>query len=231
MCVSQATQTLEGVTPQQLAAGMRTYLRDSAEFPLRMDLVLVATDSSGQLRQRKKGSGNYDFHGYNPRSRHSGADYRVSSKSTMPVARNAFVGGILPTFALDALSAGASAVLSHDPAARLVTVKIDQPDCGDFKWSSEDSTPEQLCGPMEFQVKETELSLVRFTFQASKLPISTVVKPFGKCQLRSYRVEAEYQQVFLPGDPNPFLVPKRVETNIETDKGTLLMTSQFVPRK
>jgi hypothetical protein len=226
--VSQTTQTLEGITPQQLAAGIKTYFRDSAEFPLHMDLVLVATDSSGQLRQRKTGNANYDFHGYNPRN--FGGNAR-GSRSTVPAARNALVASILPTVALEALSAGAPPVISEDPAAGLVTAKIEQPECGEFKWSSEYSAPEQLCGPSEFQVKRADLSLVRFTFQAGGLPISTVVKPFGKCQLRGYRVEAEYQQVLLPGDPKPFLVPKRVEAKVETDKGTLVMTSQSVPRK
>ncbi|HEY6273710.1 MAG TPA: hypothetical protein VIX19_17155 [Terriglobales bacterium] len=229
-CAPQAPQILEGLTPEKLAAGMRIYLRDSAEFPLHMDMVLVATDSSGQVRQRKKGSANYDFHGYNPRSNNSGGQLR-GSKGTFPAAENALLGGILPSFAVVALSAGAQPVTSEDSVAGLVTAKIEQPGCGEFEWSSANSMPKRLCGSMEFQLKESDLSLVRFSYQAGGLPITTVVKPFGKCQLQSYRVEAEYQQVSLPGDPKPFLVPRRLEAKVETDKGGLVMTSQFAPRK
>ena len=230
-CVPQATQTLEGITPQQLAAGIKTYLRDSAEFPLHMDLVLVATDSSGQLRRRKTGTANYDFHGYNPRSNYGGGSLR-GSKSTIPVALNAFMATILPATGLREFSAGTGLAISEDPAAGLVTAKLPENSrCEEFQWSSEDSTPIRLCGSSEFQLKKDDLSLVRFAFKSVGLPISTVVKPFGKCQLRNYRVEAEYQKVMFPGDPKPFLVPKRVETKVETDKGTLVMTSQFAPRK
>ena len=150
----------------------------------------------------------------------------------MPVAMNAYFGGILPASALVVLTSGVAPVISEDPAAGLLTARIPEaPGCRLFQWSSDDSAPEQLCGSSALQVKKSDLSLVHFSFQAAGLPVATVVKPFGKCQLLSYRVEAEYQQVFLPGDPKPFLVPKRVETKVETDKGRLVMTSQFVPRK
>jgi hypothetical protein len=42
----------------------------------------------------------------------------------------------------------------------------------------------------------------------------------------SYYSEGDVQKGFLPGDPRPFLVPKRVVTMIETDKGKIVLTNE-----
>jgi hypothetical protein len=75
------------------------------------------------------------------------------------------------------------------------------------------------------------LTLQHFSFEAGGLPMATEVKPFGKCQLRRYHVEEEFQKTFIAGDPKLFLVPKSIEVTVETDKGTVVLTSQLTARK
>jgi hypothetical protein len=44
---------------------------------------------------------------------------------------------------------------------------------------------------------------------------------------RAITTEAEFQKVFLPDDPKPFLVPKLITVPITTDKGPLAISSVY----
>jgi hypothetical protein len=229
------------LTMDRLAAAARAYLRDSAEFPLNMNLSMVAISTSGRTVKRDQATGTYDFHGYNPRSENANSSMRVSTKGlfhstkwVMPVAWNSSTATFLLTSILFRELQGRYSLQVTAPAnsGETMVARIPQlPGCSVFKWSSKDTSPEELCGASQFEVQKDNLSLRRFSFDAGGLPIATTVKPFGKCELRSYHAEVEFQKVMLPDDPKPFLVPKHVEIVIETDKGKLDMISDYTPRK
>jgi hypothetical protein len=229
----QTAPAPEGLTLAKLESAIKTYFRDSAEFPLHMETALVATDASGRVRQRKTGKADYDFHGYNPRSRNA-AGHLYGSSSTMGAARNVMLATMLPftVFDVDAAEHSPLKVSDSDAAGRLLTATIPQlPECAEFQWSAKHSAPGLICGASEFQLQKDDLELQRFSFDAGGLPVSADVKPFGRCQLRRYHIEEEFQKTFLAGDPKPFLVPKRVEVTIDTDKGTVVESSLFSVRK
>jgi hypothetical protein len=60
----------------------------------------------------------------------------------------------------------------------------------------------------------------------------------GQERLRGLRLsgllrhaEVEFQQVTLPGDQAPFLIPKQVTATIETDKEKIVITSVYEPKQ
>ena len=50
---------------------------------------------------------------------------------------------------------------------------------------------------------------------------------FSESTLRRYHVEIEFQKVLLAGDNQPFLAPKQVTAKLETNKGSLEITSVY----
>lgn len=233
-CIGLAAQTAPvQPTLAQLTPAIRSYFHDSAEFPLEMEIRVVATNSAGRVAEKKSGKGRYNFRGYNPRAENAQSVMRIS-KSLVSAALNSSTAISLPISVLSKeLGERYSLEVSEkESAGGLLTVKIPQlPECSEFKWSPEETLPESLCGASQFQIQKDDSSLQHFSFDAVGLPLSTVVKPFGRCQLLRYLVEVQFQKVMLPGDPKPFLIPQRVEVKIDTDKGEVVISSQFTPRK
>lgn len=238
-CVAQTSSTSPSLTFAELSKAARAYLRDSAEFPLKMHLTMAATNLAGRTIRRDTAEGQLDFHGYNPHDARAAASIHVrtkgmfhSPKGMLATALNSFIGSTVPP--TDALFKDASEKFSFEEIAgsaddQYISARISPAKCTEFKWSSRNTTPETFCGSTQFRLQKGNLILKHFSFDASALPIDTEVKPFGSCRLLRYHVEAEFQQVTLANDPNPFLVPQSAEITIETDKGKLVMTSQFEP--
>jgi hypothetical protein len=89
--------------------------------------------------------------------------------------------------------------------------------------------PDQPCGSSEFQLGNG-MAFQRFSFEALGLPTPVKMDPFGRCTLRRYHADVSFQSVNLPGDTEPFLVPKQVTATLETDKGTILISSDYQPK-
>ena len=49
----------------------------------------------------------------------------------------------------------------------------------------------------------------------------------GEGNVRRFHANGELQQVTLPDDPRPFLIPKRVITTVESEKGTIVVTNDY----
>ena len=244
VALAQTTQVSEKLTPApatltQLATAAKAYLRDSAEFPLKMQLSMVATDSSGRVIKRDHAAGTYDFHGYNPSSENASGNARLmsglfhSAKNMVPTFMNGFLASVLPSSILAKKDADNYSLEPAEsaPSSQLMIARVRHLKCTEFKWSSEKTFPENFCGASQFVLQKDDLSLRHFSFEAAGLPLQTEVKPFGRCEILRYRAEVEFQKVMLPGDPKPFVVPKHVEVTVETGRGKLIMTSDFAPRK
>lgn len=250
--VSQTLQTRKAQTPSevqesalsQLAIAAKMYLRDSAELPLRMDLVMVTINTSGRTIRKEHATGIFNFHGYNPRSDLARWDGQLNRSffhghsAMLPALSNSVSAPSFPAFMFLANEVGMAKDFSVDldePSAdrQFVTARMSpRPgQCMDFKWSSESESPVNLCGTSKFAIQKDDSSLQHFSFDAGRLSIATTMKSFGKCELRSYHAEVEFQKVTLPGDSKPFLVPRHVEVVIETDKGKLDITTGFTPKR
>jgi hypothetical protein len=88
--------------------------------------------------------------------------------------------------------------------------------------------PDLLCGSHQYYL-DPDLTLLRYRFAAAGLPAQIKIKPFGRCVAASYQVDVEYHKVRVLQSPNPFLVPKRVVVTLATDKGNIVIASDYYP--
>lgn len=223
----------EKLTLARMESVIRTYLRDSAELPMRIRAESTATDLSGRVRKHKTGNVEYDFHGYNPRSQRADSNLH----GDRGVVKTAAMLSMSSIFLLNALgpevagqytftvteSTGSDGLLS----AALKPI----PPCDPFKWSAKEQAMENFCGSSEFRLQKDDLDLKRYSFDQLALPVSALVEPFGQCTITGYHVDVDFQKTFLPGDPKPFLVPGRVTATLTTDKGSLVMTGSYDVKK
>ncbi|HYM12281.1 MAG TPA: hypothetical protein VEU62_16215, partial [Bryobacterales bacterium] len=72
-----------------------------------------------------------------------------------------------------------------------------------------------------------DLTLERFALEISNLPAAAKIAYLGDVQIRRIHAEGDIQKAYLPKDPKPFFIPKRVATSIETDKGSIVLTNVY----
>jgi hypothetical protein len=230
-CVSAAFSADE-VTLGQVAKASKVYFRDSAELPLRMNVEMTVTDQSGRIRKHKTGKVNYDFHGYNSRSERARVDLKGSKavlKAAASISMSSLVSAILlgpeaeQSFTFRTSESGSPDLV----LANMAPV----PACDPFEWSADSYTSKSLCGSFEIQLQKKDFELKHVTFNASGLPASAVIDVFGPVTVLHFHSEADFQKVLIAGDPNPFLVPKLVTVTVDTDKGKIVMSSEYALRK
>ncbi|HET8887953.1 MAG TPA: hypothetical protein VFQ41_03550 [Candidatus Angelobacter sp.] len=227
----------DAITFAELSKAAKVYLRDSAEFPLSTKVEVTFTDLTGHVRKHKTGVYKYDFHGYNVRSntanvRLEGSWSTVLSGSTL--RRAALATSIAPILLGIVLvpDMEKNATIFQGPFPDLVSVTIKPGgECDPFQWENERYASHSFCGSYELQLGKDDFILKHFAFDASRLPAPADMDVLGHATISRYHSEMEFQNVFLPGDPKPFLVPKRVTVTVETDKGRLVMASNYSLRK
>jgi hypothetical protein len=230
-CVPAAFSADE-LTFEQVAKASKTYFRDSAEFPLRISVEMTATDLSGRVRKHKTGKFKYDFHGYNQRSGNATGTLYGPKGMSKP-ARGIAISSLAPMALLSLdVEKDYTFTLAEPVEPGLLSARLAPiPDCPTFQWLADAYGPKSLCGSFQIQMQADDLALKHLVFDAVGLPVSANIDFLGPATLSSYHVEAEFQKVFLPGDPKPFLVPKLIVVTVETDKGKLVMSSNYAPRK
>jgi hypothetical protein len=226
-CVSAASGADE-LTLAQVAKASKVYFRDSAELPLRMNVEMTLTDQSGRIRKHKTGKVDYDFHGYNSRSEHMHFNLR-GPKAVLKAAISVSVASLASVTLLGTEAEKHytfSASESESPDLILANM-APIPACGPFEWSPDSYTVKLICGSFEIQLQKNDLELKHVTFNGSGLPASAVMDVLGPVTILRFHSEADFQNVLLPGDPKPFLVPKLVTVTVDTDKGKLVMSSGY----
>ncbi len=232
-----STSALPGdeLTLSQVAKEAKVYLRDSAEFPLSSKIEVTFTDLAGHVRNHKTGTYKYDFHGYNVRSNIGklnldGSWRTVLSGNTLKRAAIATsIAPILLGALLDPkMEKRTNLTMSQGASPDLIAARIKPiADCGLFKWENESYASRPMCGSYELQLAKDDFVLKHFAFEASRLPAPADMDVLGPATISHYHSETEFQKVFLPGDPKPFLVPKQTTVTVETDKGKLVMSGEF----
>jgi hypothetical protein len=221
------------VTFSQIAKATKIYFRDSAEFPLRMNVEFTITDTSGHVRKHKTGKFDYDFHGYNSRSGNANTNLH-GPKSLMKAAWSISVSSLVSMSLLspDAEKNYTFTIVEPSPVPGFISAHFSPiPTCEAVKWSKDDYLPEGLCGPLGLQLDRVDVSLQRFTFDETGLPAPANIDLLGRVIVFSYHVEADFQKLLITGDPKPFLVPKVVSVTVETDKGKIMIRADYSAKK
>ncbi len=230
--VSQQLAPSQELTFERVAKSGKEYLRDSAEFPLRMTIDFSAIDSSGRVVKHRNGKFDYDFHGYNSRSGESNTRLR-GPKSERKEALSTALLVTLPSlllfsnmeekFRLQPVDSPAPDTLM----ANFVPVK----ECDFSPWSTELYLTERICGSARVQLYKDDSSMKTFAFDFGGLPVQGKVDYLGQATINRFHVDTEFQKLMLPGDSKPFLVPRHIVLTVETNKGKLIMTSEFELKK
>lgn len=219
----------EDVTFSHVARAGKTYFRDSAEFPMRISVELTATDLAGKVRKHKTGKFKYDFHGYNQRSGNSTITLH-GPRGMMKAALGGAASSMAPISFLSPDAETEYAFTVIDQASDVVSARLSRiPACEPSSWSEDIDALQTMCGSFEVQLQKGDFALKRYVFDAANLPVSAAIDVLGPATVSGYHAEAEFQKVFLPDDPKPFLVPKRVTVTITTDKGKLVISSAYAP--
>ena len=219
----------EEVTFSHVARAGKTYFRDSAEFPMRISVELTATDLSGKVRKHKTGKFKYDFHGYNQRSS-KGTITLYGPRGMMKAALGGAVSSMAPISFLASDAETRYVLTVIDQGTDVVSARLSRiAQCEPSTWLPDLDTLETMCGSFDVQLEKDDLALKRYIFDAGNLPVAADIDVLGKTTVSGYHAEAEFQKVFLPDDPKPFLVPKLVTVTITTDKGKLVISSAYAP--
>jgi len=231
LAIAGGSACAQQLTFEQLAKASKIYFRDTAEFPMRMSLDFSAVDSSGKMRKHKTGKFDYDFHGYNPRAERANLDMRGPG-SGLKAGVSAGVAVLLPISVLFSnADAGYRFTAKDGDAPDLMSAKlIPVETCRSAKWSVDSYLLNQTCGSWELEVTKNEFELRHYHFETAGLPAQGKIDYLGSATVYRLYVDADFQQVQIPSDPKPFLVPKKVLVTVETNKGKLLIAGEFTPK-
>lgn len=220
----------------QFSKAAKVYLRDSAEFPLNEKIEVTFTDRAGHVRKHKAGHYKYDFHGYNTRSNKGTVNLKYSLGTALfggPLKKAVYATSI-PTMLVGILlhpEMEKNATMAPGASPDLVAVALHPGgECDPFQWENEAYASTSLCGNYEVQARKDDFVLQYFAFEAARFPVPATMDVFGQVNIARYHSDMEFQKAFLPGDPKPFLVPKRVVVTVETDKGKLVIAGEFTPK-
>jgi hypothetical protein len=235
-----APATSATLTMDDLLNAAKHYFRDTAELPMVQMTTFSVIDSSARRRKRKTMETRYLFQGYNGHRNSTQVNVR-GHESTWAILRgsrllwisvNSAVWTTVPGATLyakpDTYKFEATANSEGVTTATVTPVRT----CSSFSMNERNSRwyfPDDLCGPSEFEVSK-DLVFQKFSYDASGLPAPVKLDPFGRCTLRRYHADVSFQSVNLPGDKEPFLVPKEVIATLETDKGTIVISSHYEPK-
>ncbi len=200
-----------------------------------MDVAVstVVKDSAGKQKRNANSTVRFLFRGYNGESQRW--SFRSSSGMFSTRILHDSLGG---NFALmDAFTAlaprGADTlplIIDDRPAGTPFVVRSANKDCHDFTMTGQFTYPDKKCPEVAFYMGRDpagELSIERFTVDVGALPALGKVPYLGDAQVLKIHADGEVQQARLPDDPKPFLIPKRVTTTIESDRGTVTVTNAY----
>jgi hypothetical protein len=219
------------LTFDQLAKASKIYFRDSAEFPMRIELEMTATDASGRVRKHSSARYDYDFHGYNQRSETGHATFH-GPRRLQKALLSVFVSATAPISFLGTNAEDKYDLQIIERNAGVVSARMARKTpCPAASWSPDLLALQPMCGSFDLQVEGDDFALKHYALEAASVPLAARIDPFGDAQVLRYHADADFQKILLPGDPKPFLVPKTVTVVIETEKGKVLISAAYLPRK
>ena len=218
----------------QVTALSRTFLRDSAELPMDVIVQTKVIDGKGRKKRDAHSSVQFLFRGYRAAadqySFRSTAGF-MSLKLLHDSLASNFV--VINAFSRIAPHGPNQPEVAIEPGAREGLLGIRShaaTDCQCFKMRPNFLYPEQYCYSVVFRVTEDsggKLVVQDFAVDIDRLPATGNVRYLGFTEIQKIHSDGQVQEARLGDDPNPFLIPKHITTTIETDKGTVVLTSDY----
>ncbi len=226
-----------GVDAARVTALAKMYFRDCAELPMDVAVTTVMTDAHGKLKRRSQSSVRFLFRGYNQES--GKFSFHSDTGWTNTRALRESLSGDFAAFVAAMRLAPKKDSSFHfeiqQPAQPgdpfLVTTK--DGDCPEFKQLKDWIFPEKPCISAQFRLAgdpTNDLVFEHFSFDVTNLPGAAKVAEFGDVQVLGFRCEGDFQKASLPGETQPYLLPKQVVTSVETSKGKMVITNQYAPQ-
>jgi hypothetical protein len=217
----------------QMTELSKSFLRDSAELPMDVAVTTVVKDATGKQKRNATSTVRLLFRGYNAQA----GRWSFRANSGLMARRILYdsMGGHLAIF--DAFTAIAPRpegelpiVVEVGDAGAPFVVRVTDPKCAVFEMKGSFPYPNKSCNTSTFDVLRGaagELGIERFTLDILRLPAAGKVPYLGEATIRKIHTEGEVQLAQLGADTKPFLIPKRVITAIEADRGTLVVTNAY----
>jgi hypothetical protein len=218
----------------QITALSKTFLRDSTELPMDVLVKTVVTDAKGKTKRDAKSNVQFLFSGYNART-DKYAFRSTSGFMSMRILQDSIAGNfaLINAFSRLTLNGSNPAEVTMEPGVPrdsfIIRIKADA-DCHGFSMSAKFLYGQQYCYSAMFRVTRDaagKLAIQDFTVDIEQLPAPGNVRYLGDVQVRKIHSNGEVQEARMGDDPLPFLIPKRVTTTIETDKGAVMVTNDY----
>jgi hypothetical protein len=218
----------------RITALSKTFLRDSAELPMDVLVKAVVTDAKGKTKRNAKSNVQFVFSGYNAKAE----TYSFRSTAgfmSLRILHDSIAGNFAVINAFSRLTPHGSnpAEVTIEPGGSddsfIIRSKA-AADCHGFSMSAKFLYGEHYCYAAVFHVARDaggKLAVQDFAVDIEQLPARGKVRYLGEGQVRKIHSDGEVQEVRMSDDPRPFLIPKRVTTTIETDKGAVVVTNSY----
>jgi hypothetical protein len=219
----------------RIQAAARTYLRDAGEFPMTATVAVEVMDPVGRPKERSEGSVRFVFHGYNARAATGVFTRYLGKREKKAIKESAMTGGdavLLVGPKLRKAADGTVTIEQPAQAGQPLLVGIREHGCPDFGRSEGRRDIRNFCGRSEYRriPDGTDgLRIQHFNLDSTNLPAKADTAALGIVQVLTYHVDEDLEDVLLPSDPKPFLVPMRNITTIGTNKGKIVVTNQYAP--
>jgi hypothetical protein len=199
---------------------------------MHMAFSLSATNAVGKVVKTRHGAVDYDFHGYNSRSREANASFhgwKSRDKAVGTVAGASTITNMM-LLAPEAEQAFRMQVVNSQDDETMVAEFAPIGECHPI-WANEVDLPADMCGNIKVQLRKDDLSMKSVTFEIAGMPIQGEVDYLGHATINRDYVVIDFKEIMLPGDPKPFVVPSHVTCTLETNKGKLLISGDFTVKK
>lgn len=224
------------LTREDLVKSAKIYFRDTTELPMTQNTTFTVTDASGHAREVKHQATNYLFNGYNKNRKTASGKLggkesfwaMLGGSKMIKASINSVFWSMMPGVWIYAEPAEYT-FEAQDQRDGMVSAKLTPvKPCSPLTMQKNPDIylPDEVCGLGLFELHD-DLSLQKFVFDASGLPVVLKMASLGKGTLQRYHAEIEFQRVMLPGDKEPFLVPKQVTATLETNKGNIVISSMY----
>ena len=200
-----------------------------------MDVAVttVVTDPAGKEKRRSQSTVHLVFHGSNQQAERFSFNSRSGWFNTGAL-RDSHTGTFAVFVAFSRLVPKKDSEdrleIRQEPPGQGFLIRSPNRDCHDFEMSDRGLYPTRYCSSAEFHAGSDPsgaLTLERFSLEIANLPAPAKIAYLGDVRVRRMHAEGDIQKAYLPKDPRPFFIPKRVATTIATDKGNIVLTNVY----
>ncbi|MFB3815749.1 MAG: hypothetical protein ACE14L_16725 [Terriglobales bacterium] len=224
-----AGQELSETIPQRLRLSLKEHMRDLAETPLDVQTTITYLDGPGRIRKVKRNKHRFEVTrvrwGDDPAFAFSA---RRLHRGTAGEQMFADYGVFYPPFFLGAADDQyVFPTISESGDTSVVGYRSKDLSCRAFEPLRNPVFKFKLtvwCGEGKFTLATPGLLLTGSEFRAWDLPVAN-----GERELRGYSMQAELQQLELPGTNRPLVLPRKVIAILETERGRTVVESEYVP--